>query len=551
MFNSEFYPTPPALIEKMLEPYKSKPFKGGYDENLNNSFNLRNKTILEPSAGKGDILDYITGKYILSKTPCKYRTGEFDTQHTQNSANINKIYCCEINPELKYILQEKGHRVIADNFLDYNGDYLFDMIIMNPPFSNGDEHLLKAWDIIEEGEIICILNAETILNPYSTKRKLLIKLIDTYGSYEILESEFKNAERKTNVKVAIVRLKKISTRKKLDFEFENEKESKIILNEDTFKDPVATLDVTGNMILQYGKVKEAFVAYMKAKEALNFYGQQLTVQGASISAIAEETFKDKSDTKNQVYNNFCDSMKQQIWTVMMSKTNVEKYMTNNVRQNFQNFSKSQGYMDFTKKNVGSMVQFIFENRVNIMEQAIVCVFDIFTRYHDENRLHIEGWKTNDKFKVNKKVILPYFVSFSFGENYDIEHRRWDEYSDIDKVMCYLSGTPFEDFSTVIGEYNSYSTRNRDKNYKRLSLKNAIEKIKIGDSSLHVSEFFFIRCYKKGTLHITFKDERLWQEFNVNACAGKNWLPEADRKEYDKRKKRSQESNWKPTLSLQQ
>ena len=40
-----FFPTPKNLIEKMLEEYKTKPLP---------------KNILEPSAGKGDIIDYIS-----------------------------------------------------------------------------------------------------------------------------------------------------------------------------------------------------------------------------------------------------------------------------------------------------------------------------------------------------------------------------------------------------------------------------------------------------------------------------------------------------------
>ena len=39
-----FFPTPASLIEKMLEDFKDKPLP---------------KNILEPSAGKGDIVDFI------------------------------------------------------------------------------------------------------------------------------------------------------------------------------------------------------------------------------------------------------------------------------------------------------------------------------------------------------------------------------------------------------------------------------------------------------------------------------------------------------------
>ncbi|MCP4761329.1 MAG: DUF4942 domain-containing protein, partial [archaeon] len=51
-----------------------------------------------------------------------------------------------------------------------------------------------------------------------------------------------------------------------------------------------------------------------------------------------------------------------------------------------------------------------------------------------------------------------------------------------------------------------------------------------------SEFFNFRCYKKGTLHLHFKDDWLWEEFNMRACAGKNWLPEAEREKWEEERK---------------
>ncbi|MFH1320601.1 MAG: hypothetical protein ABII90_08110, partial [Bacteroidota bacterium] len=35
----------------------------------------------------------------------------------------------------------------------------------------------------------------------------------------------------------------------------------------------------------------------------------------------------------------------------------------------------------------------------------------------------------------------------------------------------------------------------------------------------------MKFWKKGTLHMTFKDEKVWEQFNIMAAKGKNWLPE--------------------------
>ncbi|NCQ19352.1 MAG: methyltransferase, partial [Ignavibacteria bacterium] len=136
-----FFPTPRNVIRKMLSKF--------------NTTDLSSMTILEPSAGKGDILDYIKELYEY------------------NRHDKPDMYAIEQDANLKFILSGKNYKVIADDFLSYSGDYLFDLIVMNPPFNTGAKHLLKAWDAMNEGHIVCLLNAETINNPYTEERKLL------------------------------------------------------------------------------------------------------------------------------------------------------------------------------------------------------------------------------------------------------------------------------------------------------------------------------------------------------------------------------------------
>lgn len=477
MFHEEFFPTPASVIRKMLQPYST-----AY------GYKLSGKTILEPSAGKGDILDHLT----------------------ENGVRKNRLYACELNQDLQHILNQKQYKVINNDFLNYSGDYHFDLIIGNPPFSNGDEHLLKAWQILEEGDIVFLLNAETIKNPYSEKRKLVKKLIEDFGSVEILGDVFAHAERKTGVEVALVRLKKQSNSKRLDFEFQNTtREQHFDFSEETLKDAVATQDIIGNMVLQYGNLKEAFAEYLKAMDRLKFYAQGLVDTTKVLAAVSGET-------NNEKYNSFCDESKMLVWRNVIHKIGIERYMTNAVQQNFSRFTQTQGALDFTPENIKSLVQMLLENGSQILEKAVVDVFDLFTAYHKDNRLHVEGWKTNDRWKVNQKVILPGFLSTMWNSMYEANYHRWNEYSDIDKVMCYLTGKRYED----LGEN---------------SIQRAIKKVRIGDSGLHESEFFNFRCYKKGTLHITFKDKFLWQEFNMRACSGKAWLPEAEKRQWQQQK----------------
>jgi len=51
--------------------------------------------------------------------------------------------------------------------------------------------------------------------------------------------------------------------------------------------------------------------------------------------------------------------------------------------------REQGSLAITEDNIRKFADMIFMNRGNIMENAIREVFDEFTKYHKENREHIE------------------------------------------------------------------------------------------------------------------------------------------------------------------
>ena len=170
-----FFPTPQSLIEKMLEDYKNKPLP---------------KNILEPSAGKGDIIEYIN----------------------QKASNDNNIYCYELVPELQSILKQKRCKLLGDDFLNHNPKINFDLIIMNPPFDRGVNHILHAWNILKNGgQIIALLNKHTYYNPYNSHRLKFKTLIDQFGKIQNLGQAFNdNCERTAKVDVILVTITKKS-----------------------------------------------------------------------------------------------------------------------------------------------------------------------------------------------------------------------------------------------------------------------------------------------------------------------------------------------------
>src|SRR5690625_3698762 len=115
--NKDFYPTPKDLFYKLIN---GKRFFDG--------------KILEPSAGKGDMIDYIKG--------------------INRNADIDAI---ESDTRLSDILLSKNIDVIWDDFLTFETYKEYDFIVMNPPFNNGVDHALKAIELAEEQVGHCVI----------------------------------------------------------------------------------------------------------------------------------------------------------------------------------------------------------------------------------------------------------------------------------------------------------------------------------------------------------------------------------------------------------
>lgn len=495
MFDKEFYPTPKNIIDKMIEPFKG---------------DLGKLFILEPSAGKGDILDYLTSKipytYVSKAAFCKCREIEIEV-----SAKKNRLYCLEKDPNLSFILQGKGYKLLGNDFLEYRPQYKIDLIVMNPPFSNGDEHLLHAWDILDGGDIVCLLNAETIKNPYTRTRDLLSKIIADHGSVEFLGDCFSDAERRTGVDVALVRLKKPKT-DKFDFKFNpNEKESNINFMDDVSEgNQLAINDKVGAYMRVYDNVKSSFADYLKAKSKLQFYVNTF-LEKDKLSSLLKSCEADGSGDLSATYNFFIDEVKSAAWSIIIDEAGLNRYMTKSVKDKLIELKTAQGANDLTRDNIRQFITMILGSAKDIQKQAVVDVFDIFTKFYKENRCYEEGWKTNSAWRVNRKVILPLFVEPGHRGYYVTNSSMRQEYDDIERVMCYLSGKSWENMDAIDPDTNQV---------KMVSLRKAICKVKVGDSGMYESEFFKFRCYQKGTIHITFKDELLWNRFNLEACDGK-------------------------------
>ncbi|MCB9913252.1 MAG: DUF4942 domain-containing protein [Planctomycetes bacterium] len=493
MFDPEFFPTPDHVIRRMLLPYWT-----GDRVADHRAGKPVVRAVLEPSAGKGNILDWMR------------RTAGYEPGMRRCRDDLPKLYAIEQNPELVAILQAKEYRVLSRNFLNFKLENRVDLIVMNPPFSTGAKHLLHAWQILEEGNIVCLLNAETVRNPFSSERELLAKVIRDHGSIEYIGQVFRDAERASDVEVAIVHLhKERETKSELDFEFsypDNDEKP----NTPDFS--IGQADETGLMkpdrigalIRQYTCARDAYVRFLRARSEIEFFTRGV-LSPHDLVSVVNNSSSGRYDWENNedALESFQDTTRLKFWEHILRSVGVEKYLTSALRDKFAKFIEQNGSMALTAENINNILGMILLNANSILAQSVVDVFDTFTKYHKVNRCHPEGWKTNSSWKVNRKVILPNWVRYEFG-SFRSCYNSYRTYSDVDKAMCFLSGKAFEDIVTI--EQAMETAWKADRNAGSMQ-----------------STFFDIRCFKKGTIHLMFRDEKLWERFNIQAVEGRNWV----------------------------
>lgn len=498
MFENEFYPTNEETIKLMLEPYREKKVSDDYRSHYYSRYIFHDCSILDPSAGSGNILLHIR----------------------KEQSNYRKIIleAIEIDPDLQSILKDQSITLIGSDFLEYGEEIFHNYIFMNPPFSNGDEHLLHAWNLMYCGDIVCLLNAETIRNPYTKKRKLLLDIINEHGSYEFIGSVFENAEVKTSVEVVLIRLhKKADNRFKSDFDNLKKENSEKITFDEYENNSVAVNDKIQLMIDSFNLAKEVY------PEMVNSFRKMKSVVPYKIhNELNDFLFTCLKNSTQNGYAFFLKSIKKEMWKSVLSDPSFEKYATSKVKQNFEAFIRETSNLEFSKENVFSILKMLVTNRAQILADAAEEVFDYLTRYYEENRSYFEGWKSNEAWYVTKKMVIPNIVRPSWDKpherkQYGFEFRmNWSidrNFHDIEKVLSYISGIKYEQVTTISEALQ----------YRFNKIGNIYPKDKY-DSECE-STFFKIKFYIKGTVHLVWKDDKLLEQFNYIVASKRKWVPE--------------------------
>ena len=448
MFNADFFPTPKNVIETMVK-----------------NLELNNKTILEPSAGSGAIVDFLqdAGATVIS---------------------------CENDERLKVIVKSKC-QLIAEDFLTVQSEQIshIDAIVMNPPFSRGAEHLLHAYEIAPKGcKIVCLLNFETINNPFTNQRKQLKAIIESNGTFENLGDCFANAERKTGVNVAMVNLKKAGQSHAQEFEG-------FFMDED----PEERQE---NGIMSYNVVRDLVNRYV---HACKIYGEALNVK-QRLDETTGSFFRGNIGIQTNLdYEQYKKELQKSGWSFIFNKMNMQKYATKGLKEDINKFVEQQNKVPFTMRNIYLMLDIVRQTAGQRMDKAILEVFDRVTEHHHDNRHNVKGWKTNSHFLVGKKFILPYQINPAKEYGYTSESYRSLRYSndgtmsDFEKALCFITGKNYDEINTINHSINNNIYGN-----------------------WYESEFFKYKGYKNGNMHFEFMSDEVWELFNKTVAKLKGY-----------------------------
>jgi hypothetical protein len=456
------------------------------------------RRILEPHGGKGDLVEGIIEHY---------GTGMY-------SRRDHDISVIEKDPLLQTILLGKKFKLIDQDFLSYSAPDQFDLIIANPPFDHGEKHLLKAINIMYRGQIVFLLNADTIRKPNTLLKKTLTSKLDELGAtVKIYKNAFVDAERQTNVDVALVYIK-------IERQIEDE-----LFAGMTDAAEAEKVEVTQKQELSTGKNIEELVAEYNeiirlATTTIMDYYRNSRKLGNYLSlhcSNEDETIKvnDLTATVQNKINSVVITARKRFWAKVLNLDAVKKRLTEKKRQEFHAQIDVRSQMDFNEANIRQFVLNLIGSYEQTLTEAVIDCFDMMSRrfawdtsIHCKNTHYFDGWKTNDAFKVGKKVIIPMHAGYghAFVDTYNggwkLDWSVKGKLNDIDLVMNYFDGA---------------------KDY--ISIEQALEEAFARNTNKCESTYFNIIAYKKGTLHLTFKSEDILRRFNVVACRGKGWLPE--------------------------
>ena len=474
----QFYPTPEKLSERAWRLFKNK--------------NITK--VLEPSAGTGELMAHT-----------------FD----RNGRSFVKWDAIEIDPSRHPLLRERGARVVGYDFLSFKEGNVYSHIIMNPPFANGAAHLLHAWNILYDGEIVCILNAETIRNPFSKERAFLVKLIEDHGTVEFIADAFRgeDVERKADVEVALVHLTKTAN----SYPVVGDVLSALKRDQTAMPD----VELSQQLAIPTGFVQDlvlrfdaAVVAAKEVAEATAKLGYYKRILGETLESRSACDVPSTSSVSADFIGSFAtqyEEIKDRAWSGFLRSASVVEKLSSKAQQKLESEFEKIKELEFSVSNLYGFLQGLSESANEIQTEMMLEIFDTIIRYHSDNTVFYMGWKSNNKHRTagmrikTTRFVLPGHGTETWQKSLPYSSQRM--LADFDLVFAMLDG---KNTASTYGLCNLFKEK-----FKELC-----------DGNREASDYFEVRYYpSRGTIHFFPKNKELIDRLNRFVGIKRQWLPQ--------------------------
>lgn len=463
------------------------------------------------------LLDACAGEGALAEASPEFQRWK---NHYRREA-FERIDVIEYDPNKHPLLREKGFKVVGFDLFDFKGFEIYSHVILNPPFKHGCSMVLRIFDGLWEGEIVAILNAETVRNQCNSERVRLGSLIERYGDVEFEKEAFlgDDVQRQTPVEIAIVHLKKsseiganpispliesLSKDNQHHEDYDACPQGELMLPRSFLECQCEAFDLAVNALREQVKVT---VAAQRLGGRLGATLQQINQRENGQEEKASPLGVDARAAFSAGYH----ELKNRAWTSILRSLDVTSKLSASVQRATEARFKEICELEFSLQNVRAFLAGLGQSVGDLRVQAALDVFDQITRHAETNTSHYMPyqWKSNTKHMTcGRRIKLTRFILPGFAREGYHRELGWSELQrlgDFDKVFSYLDGKEKAEFGLAD------------------LFKAEFGKLRAG--SRMRSDYFEVRYYPQvGTIHFFPTSRALIEKFNKLVGVHRKWLP---------------------------
>jgi len=264
-------------------------------------------------------------------------------------------------------------------------------------------------------------------------------------------------------------------------------------------------EAQGTGIMHYNSIRDAVNRYVGAVKLFDQHLEIARQMSDTTSPFKVGSFQFSVGYDNTVVTReaFKKQLQKKDWQYLFDTMNLNKYVTSGVMKEINNFVENQTKVPFTMKNVYKMFEIIVGTKDETFKKSLEEAVDKLTMHTHENRYNVEGWKTNAGHLLNKKFIVPYMLERGYNSYLSPRYNQHgDKIQDLVKVLCSIEGVNFDNIPY---------------------LQQFCRDVQMQPNKSYDWGFFEIKGFKKGTMHLKFKNKDTWARLNQSYAKTKGMV----------------------------